>query len=651
MGQSAGAHLSAWLAVHRKNDIERALLLYPPTDVAYLLEPFQGLDSDKEAVVTEPFATGVIKSVMGVENLVDIDINDPAVIDNTFTEIVAQDPASFPPMFFLHGKADEVVPSSQSVRLCNALSGTPTGDFNIGPAENDGGNPSLGEYRKIYHCDDRGSQAHIFAQGDHILDVCVVVEGITVKCMSGNDTSAALAGESLSMAMDWLMNGPPAEFTDEQGRVIGDFDSSGQLHTYIYDTNATLIRERIHTLAPVKAIWQQPFDDSNSGFWSLPSPYMTIQNGQLVVTTQNTPNWEWIGAWGQRLHPFSDQVVFRAEVTTGPSTTGRYLVVGAESDSSLGAYRRHAAFFDEGNILASYYNGGWQTQWLGVAKNNTTYVVEVQTHGTGTNLYVFEKDQFRENGLSHSLSQTDWGNAQTFIEALGYPGAPATTMVIDNMSEAKGLGQVNSSYLLTESPNDTLIDHVPQIPPQKIWEQTFDDNANGLSPLVPPYMSLTPGRLVITSQADDWAWPSAWGDRLYSFSEGVVFRSEVTTGPSPSGRYLMIGAESDWGNYRRHAALFDEDGLYVAYYDNDWLSEWIGTIANNTTYIVEVDASANGTTLYIYEKGQPRDSGWSDHRYYTDWDGTQTFFEAQGYPGSPPGVMYIESVSEWKQLP
>ncbi|WP_455211071.1 CARDB domain-containing protein [Kaarinaea lacus] len=202
-GQSAGSHLAASLSVRHANRIERALLMYPPIDAQdYILGVQNG-------TIDSSLGESAVKAFLGLSesaDLADVDINDPLVVENSFPPMVVQAPESYPPMYMIHGGADAIVPSSQSVRMCNALSGS----ILNGPAVDDGGNPALGTYSKSYVCDNRGSRMDILAQGDHALELCVPRTAqwqqlIGGKCASGEDQGSVDAtAVSLTNAWDWL---------------------------------------------------------------------------------------------------------------------------------------------------------------------------------------------------------------------------------------------------------------------------------------------------------------------------------------------------------------------------------------------------------------------------------------------------------------
>lgn len=210
VGQSAGGHLAGWLTVHRAANVERALLLYPPTDLRDFLQQF---------------TSGHYRNAFGVESLesflgTTLELLDPAnpmVADNSFPELVAIDPASFPQTFILHGHADSLVPARQSVRLCNAFSGSP----DSGPAREDNGAP--GDGRAVFACDDRGSYLHLLTEAEHGLDVCI--DGVI--CPAGGGSGQSAAGESLRDALEWLVTAQPGDTSDPSGKGSNTGGSAG----------------------------------------------------------------------------------------------------------------------------------------------------------------------------------------------------------------------------------------------------------------------------------------------------------------------------------------------------------------------------------------------------------------------------------------
>lgn len=184
-GQSAGGHLATAIALNRPNDVKNGLVLYPPTDASDYMRTLQN------GSAVNPLGVEALQSFLGVDLYDHLVFTQPAVVSNSFPAIVAANPKSFPPLFMIHGRSDTLVPSSQSVRLCNAYAGV--SDLNFGPAANDGG-----VIVKDYQCG--SSQLHMIAQGEHVLDFCLP----GVLCPAGDQESQKAVRKSLSQGRQWL---------------------------------------------------------------------------------------------------------------------------------------------------------------------------------------------------------------------------------------------------------------------------------------------------------------------------------------------------------------------------------------------------------------------------------------------------------------
>jgi len=110
------------------------------------------------------------------ETLATLDLTQPVVTQNSFPTLIASGDHAFPPMFILHGEMDELLPFRQSVRLCNAISGSQ--NANQGPAPL---SPNLDTYVRRIQCNKNGSQLHLIAEGSHALDLCISEQ----LCLSG----------------------------------------------------------------------------------------------------------------------------------------------------------------------------------------------------------------------------------------------------------------------------------------------------------------------------------------------------------------------------------------------------------------------------------------------------------------------------------
>jgi len=184
-GQSAGGHLAAYLAVTQPEQVDRAVLLYAPLD----FEDFGG--QIKSGSYTNQTGINIMRRVTG-QDIDSLDLQSRVVQENTFTKQVQQSSGNYPPMFMLHGESDSLLPVTQSVRMCNALSG----NLDAGPATNA---VDTGRVKNVVTCDDRGSSLHLVGEGEHTLDLCISDE----LCLSGSPASAAATADSMQSMLDW----------------------------------------------------------------------------------------------------------------------------------------------------------------------------------------------------------------------------------------------------------------------------------------------------------------------------------------------------------------------------------------------------------------------------------------------------------------
>lgn len=183
-GQSAGAHLASWLMVHRSTDVSRGLLLYPPTDFAHFIGQYQS-----GSVQTETQGLSAIKRFVG-KPVSEIGLDEPFVLQNSFPQIIAKQPAFYPPAFIVHGSGDTLVPVDQATRLCGAYNGAPD-------SVNASDVPE--QWQQVEQCGDQG-ELHIIAGAEHALDVCL----FDAWCLAGKADAQRAASKALELGGVWL---------------------------------------------------------------------------------------------------------------------------------------------------------------------------------------------------------------------------------------------------------------------------------------------------------------------------------------------------------------------------------------------------------------------------------------------------------------
>lgn len=196
IGQSSGAHLAAYLYTHQPQTVERALLLYPPTDFTFVLENIRPGGLYENGFLDGRERLRSFLSEPGLDAADALDPGSPLAAENSFPALVQADPESFPPLFLIHGTADSQVPVESSSRLCQALD----------PADE----PAAGRYRgeRSRSCGPRGS-LRLIDGADHVCDLRCATGDLdllarllldTSFCPPGSDEGAAAVRDALREA-------------------------------------------------------------------------------------------------------------------------------------------------------------------------------------------------------------------------------------------------------------------------------------------------------------------------------------------------------------------------------------------------------------------------------------------------------------------
>lgn len=189
MGQSAGAHLALSVAVSQREKIAATLLMYPPTDFTNFIDlVLRGEYTDEQGL-------RIFSDVLGVPDASFADTSVSPVPENSFPALVQARPEGLPPMTIFHGLADELVPASQSVRLCNALAGRALAEQLI----------SDNTLEQIIECG-ADSRLHLYALANHALDICLTGNELLVAaCPAGGTESRRLIAASLDSTADEMI--------------------------------------------------------------------------------------------------------------------------------------------------------------------------------------------------------------------------------------------------------------------------------------------------------------------------------------------------------------------------------------------------------------------------------------------------------------
>ncbi|MDA8020872.1 MAG: alpha/beta hydrolase, partial [Thermoanaerobaculia bacterium] len=163
VGQSSGAHLATWLAVHRTEQVRRALLLYPLTDVPFLVRQL-----GEGGIFAGRFERGqrLLLAYMdepGVAVASGLTPDADFAVRNSFVSQIAADPDAFPDFDIVHGDADAEIPVELSVRLCQSK------------------NPSGSLSEEAWP----GGDADLTCGGGHATIVAGASHALDLRCFSG----------------------------------------------------------------------------------------------------------------------------------------------------------------------------------------------------------------------------------------------------------------------------------------------------------------------------------------------------------------------------------------------------------------------------------------------------------------------------------
>ena len=188
-GQSAGGQLAARVAIERPGEVAAAVLFYAPVD----FEDFA--TRARSGAYTDEQGLGILERVLGVPAVL-ADVSASPIPQNALPRRIVRDGVEAPPVFMLHGDADSLVESRQSVRLCDALAGRELGSGLVDAAPPG----SIDPLRRVSLCGD-GSSLHRIRQGAHALDVCPLAGPVPLdSCPSGSEASRQRVADSIGSA-------------------------------------------------------------------------------------------------------------------------------------------------------------------------------------------------------------------------------------------------------------------------------------------------------------------------------------------------------------------------------------------------------------------------------------------------------------------
>ncbi|MDO8330500.1 MAG: hypothetical protein Q7T36_08530, partial [Fluviicoccus sp.] len=186
-----------------------------------------------------------------------------------------------------------------------------------------------------------------------------------------------------------------------------------------------------------------------------------------------------------------------------------------------------------------------------------------------------------------------------------------------------------------------------------VWSDDLDDN--GVSGMTvqnfTDVLSLSEGKLTLTNAMGAEAEPSVYESAFKTFTPGMTYHAEFSLGATlpKSFKIGLENSKNSYGaTYRRHILFFDNGNLRsVAYSDKEEKSVLLGVAKANTTYVVEVETRAEGTTLYVHEKGQSRESGFSQSSDASVWADMRLRIWGRRNPAYDGSKVSIDNLQEW----
>ena len=240
------------------------------------------------------------------------------------------------------------------------------------------------------------------------------------------------------------------------------------------------------------------------------------------------------------------------------------------------------------------------------------------------------------------------GQVRFIIDAEGY----VSENVYDangNMIEAKRYEkQIDSSIVFTEFGVEKFLK-------SPTWSQNFSEGISGLVSTMSTHteqLSLEDGFFQFTNNPyNSFSYPILRRERE-DFVVGKGYRVEITPGEIGNqdnfGLGLVTTLSPSDPNYRIISATFEDGkiqsdvrvGSDVSIKEQDVLNA-------GTTYVVELETTSTGVTLFVYKKGESRDLGWSESINKTDWTNVQFTLWSTVQPTSEGSIIKVDNMMEY----
>jgi len=430
---------------------------------------------------------------------------------------------------------------------------------------------------------------------------------------------------------------------------------------------------------------------------------------RITVTNKLSSTATYPQARGQRTYAPGQSVAFKGEITTtvNAGTNGRFIYFGVANGGGNAAgnlTQRYTYLCMRGkSVIVLYIDGntltsrgllqGMQQTLSGITlADNTTYEVEIDTSPTDSTVYLYPRGQTSAQGVTYHVNMAGgWGGGGTqsrylIVQSQSNSTEVSNTTYLGSLSEASfsthyfhtdNLGSITattdaSGNVIERFSYDTwgkrrnidgsddLLSSTPWSSALTVQPSTANPNAAGYTlPASDPGSVFTwsSGQLNVNSQALSGAsgyLPQVRGQRSYTPSQNVTFRTVITLGSSV-GRNFLFGSLNSGSalaaskTLRYHSLYLSGTSVCTVYMDGNTTNSTtgnlmevksanLGALVDGGQYVIEDETTPTDSTLYIYPLGQTRAQGLSHHLYLGSWQGVSRNWYIRGSYSSTTGA-------------
>src|SRR5690606_1412176 len=187
------------------------------------------------------------------------------------------------------------------------------------------------------------------------------------------------------------------------------------------------------------------------------------------------------------------------------------------------------------------------------------------------------------------------------------------------------------------------------------WHVGFDGlpipelNTDVLDGTYSSTLRLEDGRLVVQrGNHSTPVWPLITSAQTTSLAEGAYYTAEITT-TNASSNYLVLGVDNGLqGSAQQRVALYIYNGSVRKNEIVDGVTQntVVGSVEDNTTYVVEIHASEGGIEVRLYAKGADPETGISFRTDVdpADWSAVRFRINGSAGPDYSSAPIYVDNL-------